>query len=99
MGSTLTDISGESGYLKKRFEPADVVVADLFIPLNLITSLEISAEYDFEKNRLSEHRYLLRRQLHCWTMALGFGWENSEFEAMILFQLTAFPKIKIDLNM
>ena len=99
MGSTLADVSGESGYLKKRFEAADVVVADLFIPLNRITSLEISAEYDFDKSRLSEHRYVLRRQLHCWTMALGVGWDNNEFEAMVMFQLTAFPKIKIDLNM
>ncbi|MBR4675581.1 MAG: LPS-assembly protein LptD [Victivallales bacterium] len=99
MGSSLVDISGESSYLKKRFEAADVIVADLFIPLNSITSLEVSAEYDFEKSRLSEHRYVLRRQLHCWTMAVGVGWDNNDFEAMIMFQLTAFPKIKIDLNM
>jgi hypothetical protein len=99
MGSSLVDLSGESSYLKKRFESADVIVADLFIPLNQITSLEISAEYDFDKSRLSEHRYVLRRQLHCWTMAVGVGWDNNDFEAMIMFQLTAFPKIKIDLNM
>lgn len=99
LGSTLEDFSGESSYLKKRFESADVVVADLFIPINPKTSLGISAEYDFEKNKISEHMYELRRELHCWTMAFGIGWDNEAFQAMLMFQLTAFPKVKLDLNM
>lgn len=99
LGTSLVDFTGESGYLKKRFESADVFVADLFIPINPLTSIQISAEYDFEQNKLSEHKYFLKRQLHCWIMGLGFGWDNDEFEALIMFQLTAFPKIKLDLNM
>ncbi|MBO4344342.1 MAG: LPS assembly protein LptD [Victivallales bacterium] len=99
LGSSLTDIAGESGYLKKRFESADVIVGDVEIPINSITTLAISAEYDFEKSRLSEHKYQIRRRLHCWDMAFGFGWDNSDFEMMLMFQLVAFPKIKLDLSM
>ncbi len=99
LGSTLTDIAGESGYLKKRFESADVVTGEVEIPLNSLTTLAISAEYDFEKSHLSEHKYQIRRRLHCWDMAFGFGWDNNDFEMMLMFQLVAFPKIKLDLSM
>ena len=32
-------------------------------------------------------------------MAFGVGWDNNDFEMMLMFQLVAFPKIKLDLNM
>lgn len=99
LGSTLVDLAGESGYLKKRFESTDIITGEIEIPLNSITSLAVNAEYDFEKSRLSEHRYEFRRRLHCWDMALGVGWDNNDFEMMIMFQLVAFPKIKMDLSM
>lgn len=99
MGSTLADFAGESSYLKKRFESADVIVADLYVPINSITALAVSAEYDFEKNKLSEHKYELHRQLHCWNMVFGIGWDNDDFEMELMFQLVAFPKIKMDLSM
>jgi len=56
-------------------------------------------EYDFDKSRLSEHTYTLRRVMHCWVMSLGVGWDNGEFEAMIMLHLTAFPKVKLDLSL
>jgi hypothetical protein len=31
-------------------------------------------------------------------MMLGLGWEYKKFQAMIMFRLTAFPKVKIDLD-
>ena len=99
MGSTLVDLSGESSYLKKRFESADIISGHVEVPLNPLTKLVAKAEYDLEKNTLSEHSYELHRQLHCWVMALGVGWDNSEFQAMIMFHLTAFPKVKLDLNL
>ena len=99
LGSELTDIAGESGYLKKRFESADIITGEVEIPINSITTFAISAEYDFEKNRLSEHKYQIRRRLHCWDMAFGVGWDNNDFEMMLMFQLVAFPKIKLDLSM
>ncbi|NLF62342.1 MAG: LPS-assembly protein LptD [Lentisphaerae bacterium] len=99
MGSTLVDLSGESSYLKKRFESADIVAGHIIVPVNPLTKLVAKAEYDLEQNTLSEHSYELHRQLHCWVMALGVGWDNGEFQAMIMFHLTAFPKVKIDLNL
>ena len=98
MGSSLADISGESSYLKKRFEETDIVNARMFIPLNSITSLEIEAEYDFDKSRLSEHRYILRRRLHCWDVGAGVGWDNSDFEVMLMARLVAFPKVRINVD-
>lgn len=98
-GSTLVDLTGESSYLKKWYETADTLQLDMFIPLNSKTSLEIAAEYDFEQSTLSEHRYLLNRQLHCWLMTVGVGWDNGDFEALVMFRLAAFPKVKIDLNL
>ena len=99
MGSTLVDLTGESSYLKKYYETADTLQLDMFIPIDSKTSFEVSAEYDFEESTLSEHRYLLNRQLHCWIMTLGVGWDNGDFEAVVMFRLTAFPKVKIDLNL
>jgi LPS-assembly protein len=98
MGSSLVDLTGESSYLKKYFETADTVTADLFIPIDELTSAEIRVEYDLEDSRLAEHSYRIARQLHCWTMVFGIGWDNYKFQAMIMFRLTAFPKVKIDLD-
>ena len=99
LGSTLVDLTGESSYYKKYFETSDTIRGKLNIPLNQKTSFEIEMEYDFDKQRMSEHYYTLRRELHCWVMSLGAGWDNNEFEVMIMLHLTAFPKVKIDLNL
>ena len=99
MGSTLADFTGESGYLKRYFQSADTLTAQVNIPLNPLTSLEVGAEYDFEKNNLEEHHYYLTRQLHCWTLVGGVGWDDHDFQVMILLRLTAFPNLKLDLNL
>ena len=99
LGSTLVDLTGESGYLKKYFEAANLVKCEFLVPINELTSLNISTEYDFERGRLSEHMYELRRQLHCWRMAFGVGWDNESFQVTMMFQLTAFPNVKIDMNL
>ncbi len=98
MGSELTDFFGESGYIKKHFETADTISATLRLHLNSITSLEIYGEYDFTKNQLSEHHYYLTRKLHCWTLVTGVGWDNSDFEVLVMLRLNAFPNVKLDLN-
>ncbi len=98
MGSSLVDFSGESSYIKKHFESADTISTTLTIPFNSITSLEINTEYDFENNRFAEHSYYLTRQMHCWTLVAGVGWEYGDFAAMIMLRLTAFPNVKLDLN-
>lgn len=98
MGSELVDFTGESGYLKKYFEYSDSASAILHIPINDKTWADCEWEYDFDHDRMSEHKYTITRVLHCWTMQLGAGWDNNEFEAMILFRLTAFPNIKIDMG-
>ena len=98
MGSTLADFTGESGYLKKHFETADTISGTLNIPLNSRTSFEIHAEYDFEHDRMVEHTYTLTRQLHCWTFVGGFGWDYNDFEIMLMLRLTAFPNVKLGVN-
>lgn len=98
MGSSLADFTGESSYLKRHFRKADTLSAQVNIPLNSITSLEIGAEYDFEKNKLEEHHYYLTRQLHCWTLSTGFAWDDNDFEFMVFLRLVAFPNVKLDLN-
>ncbi len=98
MGSDLMDFTGESGYLKKHFETADTATAALHLPFNDLTWADCEWEYDFDRCRMSEHSYVLTRVLHCWLMQLGVGWDNDKFKAMVLFRLTAFPNIKIDLG-
>jgi lipopolysaccharide assembly outer membrane protein LptD (OstA) len=98
MASDISDFFGESGYIKKHFEDSDTLNASLNIPINERTSFEVEAEYDFEENRLAEHYYYLTRQLHCWTMVTGCGWDYGDFEFIIMLRLTAFPKVKIDMN-
>jgi lipopolysaccharide assembly outer membrane protein LptD (OstA) len=98
MGSNLVDFTGESNYLKKYFEKADTMHIQYYQPLNEKTWFEGNWEYDFDKSKLSEHNYTLYRVLHCWTMGIGFGWDNSDFEAMLLFRLTAYPNIKIHMG-
>lgn len=98
MGSDLADFTGESSYIKKHFESADTIGGSINIPINSITSLEINAEYDFERNRLAEHSYYLTRRLHCWTLVAGVEWDYGDFAAMVMLRLTAFPNVKLDLN-
>ena len=98
MGTELADFFGESGYIKKHFESTDTISGTLNVPLNSLTSLEIHAEYDFEKSRMAEHHYYITRDLHCWTLVTGFGWDYNDFEFLILLRLTAFPNVKIDIN-
>ncbi|MBP5640330.1 MAG: LPS-assembly protein LptD [Victivallales bacterium] len=100
MGSTLVDLTGESSYYKKYFETADTINVTFHVPLldDEKMSFDVEAEYDFEKNTLSEHKYIINKDLHCWTMSFGVGWDNGDFEAMILFRLKAFPNVKVDLN-
>lgn len=98
MGSTLADFTGESSYLKRHFQSADTIRGSVNIPLNSLTSLEISAEYNFEENELEEHHYYLTRNLHCWTMVTGFGWDDDDFEIVFMMRLVAFPNVKLDLN-
>ena len=98
MGSTLADFTGESSYIKRHFQSADTIHGQINIPLNSKTSLEIAAEYDFEKNNLEEHHYYLTRELHCWTVVAGFGWDDHDFEMLFLLRLNAFPKVKLNLN-
>jgi hypothetical protein len=31
-------------------------------------------------------------------MGIGVGWDNSDFEAMLLFRLTAYPNIRIHMG-
>jgi len=98
MGSNLVDITGESNYLKKYFEKADTLHIQYYQPLNEKTWFEGNWEYDFDKSKLSEHNYTIYRVLHCWTMGIGVGWDNSDFEAMLLFRLTAYPNIRIHMG-
>ena len=99
MGSTLSDFTGESSYIKRHFQSADTIEAQINIPLNSITSLEIAAEYDFEKNNLEEHHYYLTRQIHCWTVMGGVGWDDHDFEVVFMLRLVAFPNVKLDLTL
>ncbi len=98
MGSSLLDFTSESGYVKKHFETTDTISATMHLPINAKTRFDINAEYDLEKHRLAKHTYELSRQLHCWTMVLGVGWDYNDFQIMLMFRLTAFPKVKIDLD-
>ena len=98
MGSTLADFTGESGYIKKYFETADTISGTLNIPLNSRTSLEIYGEYDFERHNTVAHTYTLTRQMHCWTLVGGFGWDYKDFEVILMLRLTAFPNVKIKMN-
>lgn len=98
MGSTLTDFTGESSYIKRHFSSSETIDAQLNIPLNSITSLEIGAEYDFNEHKLEEHHYYLTRQLHCWTAVCGIGWDNDDCEVVLMLRLVAFPNVKLDLN-
>ena len=45
-----------------------------------------------------EHTYTLTRQLHCWTFVGGFGWDYNDFEIMLMLRLTAFPNVKLGVN-
>ena len=50
------------------------------------------------ESKLSEHRYILRRRLHCWDVGAGVGWDNSDFEVMLMARLVAFPKVRINVD-
>ena len=99
LGSSLVDITGEEGYLKRDFEYSNSIRGEMEFPLNSITWFKMEGEYDFAKGKVAKHTYTLRRQLHCWMASFGIGWDNSDFEVMLMFSLTAFPKVKLDFNL
>ena len=98
MGSSLADLTGESGYIKKHFEHADIFAGTLNIPIIDGMSLEIYNEYDLERHCIAEHSYQLTKRLHCWTVVACVGWDYGDFRAGLLFRLTAFPDVRIDMN-
>ncbi len=98
MGSSLLDLTGESAYVKKHFESADTISGTLFVPLTEDMSVEIYHEYDFERHCVAEHSYELTKRLHCWTVVAGVGWDYGDFRATVMLRLTAFPQVKIDMN-
>ena len=57
-----------------------------------------NGEYDFEHNHTVEHTYTLTHQLHCWTFVGGFGWDYNDFEVVLMLRLTAFPNVKLGVN-
>ena len=98
LGSTLVDITNESGYIQKYFGEAESLGATLRVPINSKTHFTGSWSYDFNKYKISSQRYQLHRRLHCWDLILGFRWSNNEFAGVIMLELTRFPSVKVDLN-
>lgn len=99
MGSQLIDLTGESSYIKKYFEEAEIISAGLFLPLTETVSVELESGYDFMRNRIVGQSVQVAKILHCWTMVVGVEWDYEEFQAMIMFRLTAFPKTRIGISL
>lgn len=51
--------------------------------------------YDFERNELSQQKYEVRRNLHCWEAALLFRERNEGWDVGISFNIVAFPGTKL----
>jgi len=51
--------------------------------------------YDFERDELSQQKYEIRRNLHCWEAALLFKERNEGWDVGISFNIVAFPGTKL----
>lgn len=51
--------------------------------------------YDFERNELSQQKYEIRRNLHCWEAALLFQERNEGWDIGVSFNIVAFPGTKL----
>lgn len=95
LGSTLTDITGESSYIKKNFESTDMLKATLKVPITSTISTATTWKYDFEKNRFISQRYEIRKNLHCWDLVLQFNYTYHDFKGLVVFELKQFPEVRL----
>lgn len=51
--------------------------------------------YDFERNELSQQKYEIRRNLHCWEVALQLKERNEGWDVGVSFNIVAFPGTKV----
>ncbi|HUW60724.1 MAG TPA: hypothetical protein VMZ06_06925 [Candidatus Bathyarchaeia archaeon] len=51
--------------------------------------------YDFERNELSQQKYEIRRNLHCWEAALLLEERNEGWDIGVSFNIVAFPGTKL----
>jgi LPS-assembly protein len=51
--------------------------------------------YDFEMHELSQQKYQIRRNLHCWEAALTFRDRQSGWDCGIEFNIAAFPGARV----
>ncbi len=103
MGSSLTDITSGSSFIR-RFYKYQTVQFGLEFPIRESTRGEFEVDYDLEEKMISESKIKLIQNLHCWEVALEYGLKQrnsstgnkeNQHKVMIMFYLTAAPGVKI----
>ncbi len=103
MGSSLTDITSGSSFLRRYGKNHDVSFG-LEFPIRETTRGVFEVSYNFEENLINDSKIKIIQNLHCWEMALEYGLKQRESSTgdkenkhniMIMFYLTAAPGVKI----
>jgi hypothetical protein len=103
MGSSLTDITSGSSFLR-RFSKNQNVTFGLDFPIRESTRGEFEVSYNVTNSMLDESRVKLVQNLHCWEVALEYkmkerdssmGDKERKHNVMLMLYLTAAPGIKI----
>lgn len=98
MGSSLTDLTGEHGYLARELIETQTAVGELSFPINEKTSGRIRLEYDIEEAELARQIYEIVRDLHCWMGSLALSEDNGDIRIMVMMYLKAYPNAKLDVG-
>jgi lipopolysaccharide assembly outer membrane protein LptD (OstA) len=98
MGSTLTDLTGEHGYLVRDYDATQTAVGEVWFPISEKWSGRIRLEYDLEQAELARQVYEVIRDMHCWMGSLAFSDDNGDLRVMLLLYLKAYPNVSIDVG-
>lgn len=98
MGSTLTDIAGDSAFARE-YQRNDYATAQFTFPFYWQMEAVARYEYDLVANRLARQSYELRRDLHCWKGALRFEENDGDTAIMFMLYLKAFPGVGADASL
>ncbi len=94
MNSYLADY-GSNSYFERSYEHSHSLNVSFSFPINAKTRGKIGYLFDIEDRELVEQYYELQRDMHCWIGALRIGWDDGDFEAMVMFYLKAFPRLNL----
>lgn len=95
MGSSLTDIAGDSVF-SRHFDRCHYIVVGFTFPINAKMDGLVRYEFDIVNTRLARQVYEIQRDLHCWKGAFRIEEEDGDLSFILALYLKADDGVGIN---